>query len=366
MVPQNVGVVGLGLLGRGIAATLVANGIRTTAYDQLSAASEHAHDHIRIALGEIVEHGWTSKQRAESNLKLLTIVDDINEVSSCDFIIESIVEDLSDKLKLFDTLESLIPIETVIGSNTSALPITSLQRGRAYPGRFVGMHWGEPCHISRFQELIRGELTTDAALAAAMELSLACGKEPSLVQKDVPGFVSNRLMYAMLREALHLLETGVADAETIDRSFRNDMGFWATIAGPFRWMDLTGIPAYASVMKNLFPDLANTKELPRSMQHMLDNDAKGVSNLKGFYEYDEDSAREWTKRWTEFTWQIRDLADQHIPTGERSQSVAAETEKRIEPSDSAGTVRIERDESPRRVSFGDVGKAGTSPSRATT
>jgi 3-hydroxybutyryl-CoA dehydrogenase len=248
----------------------------------------------------------------------------MDALSGSQFVIESIVENFAHKAAVFDDLESILPAETVIGTNTSALPITLIQQGRTHPGRFVGMHWGEPCHISRFQELVRGEQTTDATFAIATELSIACGKEPSLVQKDVRGFIANRLMYAMFREALHLLESGVADVETIDRSFRNDMGFWATIAGPFRWMDLTGIEAYASVMKDLFPELANTKQLPDTMQRMLDSNANGVSNLKGFYEYDAESAQQWMSRWTEFTWQIRDLADHHVPVNGHSSSLTAD------------------------------------------
>lgn len=323
---ETIGVVGLGLLGRGIAATLVANGFRTIAYDQSAEAREFAKHHARDALFEIVKHGWIQPQQAEKRLSGLRIVDHIDALSVCDFVIESIDEEYGRKVALFDQLESVLLEETVIGTNTSALPITLLQQGRVHPGRFVGMHWGEPCHISRFQEIIRGEHTTDIAFAAAMELSASCGKEPALVQKDVRGFISNRLMYAMLRESLHLLESGVADVETIDRAFRNDIGFWATVAGPFRWMDLTGISAYAAVMKDLFPELANTTQLPETMQRMLDSNAEGVSNQKGFYEYDAESAQEWLRRWTEFTWKIRELADRYVPVDDPiSQPKTAET-----------------------------------------
>jgi 3-hydroxybutyryl-CoA dehydrogenase len=321
---ETIGVVGLGLLGRGIAATLVANGFRTIAYDHSSDARENARSHVSDALSEIVAHDWITRDQADENLSLLCVVDHMDALSNCDFVIESIDEDIARKAVVFDELEALLPPETVIGTNTSALPITLIQQGRTHPGRFVGMHWGEPCHISRFQELVRGEQTTDVTFAIAKELSIACGKEPSLVQKDVRGFIANRLMYAMLREALHLLETGVADVETIDRSFRNDMGFWATIAGPFRWMDLTGIPAYASVMKDLFPQLANTTQLPDTMQRMLDSNANGVSNQRGFYEYDDESAQQWVKRWTQFTWQIRELADHYVPVNGHSSTLTAE------------------------------------------
>jgi len=321
---ETIGVVGMGLLGRGIAATLVANGFRTIAYDHSSEARENALSHVGDAVGEVVAHGWITRRQADHNLSLIRVVDRLDALTPCDFVIESIVEDIDHKAALFDELEFLLPPGTVIGTNTSALPITLIQQGRIHPGRFVGMHWGEPCHISRFQELVRGEKTTDATLRIATELSIACGKEPSLVQKDVRGFIANRLMYAMLREALHLLESGVADVETIDRSFRNDMGFWATIAGPFRWMDLTGIQAYVSVMKDLFPDLANTTQLPETMQRMLDANANGVSNQKGFYEYDDESAQQWVKRWTDFTWEVRELADSHVPVNGHARALPEE------------------------------------------
>lgn len=309
-----IGIVGLGLLGRGIATSLVAHGFRTIAYNRSARGRDIARGHVRDALGELAEHGKLTSQQAEDNLHLLQIVDQLEPLSACDFVIESIVEDLDQKSALFDELEPLLDSQTVIGSNTSALPITLIQRSCRHPGRFVGMHWGEPCHISRFQEVIRGEQTTDAAFDTAVALSYACGKDPSLVQKDIRGFITNRLMYAMLREALYLLENGVADVETIDRSFRNDIGFWATIAGPFRWMDLTGISAYARVMKDLFPQLAKTRELPDTMKRMLDTGAEGVSNQMGFYEYDAESARKWEENWREFTWYVRELADRYIPT----------------------------------------------------
>lgn len=309
----SVGVVGLGLLGRGIAATLVGHGIPTVAYSRSPGTRQEAASHIQHCLEQMIAHGWLTQTQAKVNLAELQIVDDYKPMADCSVVIESVIEDAAVKAQVFDTLENLVQADAVIASNTSAIAISQLQQGRQQPGRFVGMHWGEPCHISRFLEIIRGKQTSDAAFARAMELAASCGKEPSLIRSDVPGFVTNRLMYAMMREALHLLESGVADVETIDRSFRNDIGFWATIAGPFRWMDLTGISAYARVMKDLFPELATTHELPKTMRQMVEQGAEGVSNRKGFYEYDEASAKQWMQRWTDFTWQIRALADEHLP-----------------------------------------------------
>ena len=132
-----------------------------------------------------------------------------------------------------------------------------------------------------------------------------------MLNEDIRGFLSNRMMYAMIREAFHLVEAGVADIETVDRSFRNDIGWWALLAGPFRWMDLTGILAYALVMEGLLPELSTAKRVPALMNSMVGSGAKGISNARGFYPYTKGSARQWEKKWVEFTYDIRKLADKY-------------------------------------------------------
>src|ERR1043165_9316466 len=113
------------------------------------------------------------------------------------------------------------------------------------------------------------------------------GKEPSLVKKDIRGFITNRLMYAMMREAFHLVEKGYATYADIDRACRNDMGYWITFAGPFRFMDLTGVPAYLAVMKDLFPELDCSTKPPAFVEELVASGGKGVSNAQGFYPYTE-------------------------------------------------------------------------------
>lgn len=170
------------------------------------------------------------------------------------------------------------------------------------------MHWGEPAQVMRYLEIIPGRDTSARTVRLTRQLGEICGKEPTLLKEDIRGFLSNRMMYAMIREACYLVESGIADVETVDRSFRNDIGWWATLAGPFRWMDLTGIPAYLLVMEGLLPKLANTKTVPKMMRDMVDSGAQGVSNARGFYPYSKASAKRWEKAWVDFTYDIRALA----------------------------------------------------------
>jgi 3-hydroxybutyryl-CoA dehydrogenase len=135
-----------------------------------------------------------------------------------------------------------------------------------------------------------------------------------VLKRDIRGFLSNRMMYAMLREACYLVESGIADVETVDQSFRNDIGWWALLAGPFRWMDLTGIPAYAAVMDGLLPELCNSTEGPRIMKQMLRRKASGIGNQKGFYPYTKATAAQWERDWVQFTYDMRQLAERYTPT----------------------------------------------------
>jgi 3-hydroxybutyryl-CoA dehydrogenase len=235
----------------------------------------------------------------------------LDALAPCGFVVETVKEDLKLKQELYARLEDILPAGAVIASNTSSIPITLLQQGRQRPERFVGMHWGEPVQVMRYLEIIPGRQTAPRAVRLARELGEACGKEPTVLKVDIRGFLSNRMMYAMMREAFHLVEQGIASLEDVDRSFRNDMGWWATIAGPFRWMDLTGIPAYAAVMDGLLPELSNSTEVPALMKKVAASGAQGISNQKGFYKYDRQRARNWEKAWVDFTYDVRKLVEKY-------------------------------------------------------
>jgi 3-hydroxyacyl-CoA dehydrogenase len=308
---EPVGLIGLGLMGRGIASCLLAHGLDVVAYNRTAKRAKASVPRIQETLQELVRRKLAPRARIGKWRDRFRLVGSIAELAPCSFVIESVKEDLALKRQLYEQLESAIAEDAVIASNTSSLPISVLQSGRKCPARFIGMHWGEPAQIMRYLEVIPGGETSSRTIELTMRLGELCGKEPTLLRKDIQGFISNRMMYAMIREACYLVESGVADIETVDRSFRNDIGYWATIAGPFRWMDLTGIPAYAAVMEGLLPKLWNTRKVPQMMADMVASGAQGIGNAKGFYPYTKASARRWEKAWVDFTYAIRKLADQY-------------------------------------------------------
>ncbi|MGI8959911.1 MAG: 3-hydroxyacyl-CoA dehydrogenase family protein [Bryobacteraceae bacterium] len=305
--PISAGVVGLGLMGTSITTCLIAAGHKVVAIDKDAARRRGLKRRVEGLLREMRAEKLLSKQPADL-LNNLSSSGDFGALQHCGLVIESIFEDLDAKRQVLRKVEEKVAQEALIGSNTSALPVSELQRGALHPKRILGIHWGEPAHILRFLEVICGEQTDERNAKEVMRLAMLWKKEPTLVRRDIRGFITNRIMYAMLREAFFLVANGFASVEDVDRSVRNDMGYWITMAGPFRYMDLTGIPAYAAVMRDLLPDLCCDKQVPKLMQEVVASGGRGISNARGFYKYAPGSAKRWQKRFLDFSYEIRALA----------------------------------------------------------
>jgi len=307
---RRIGVVGLGLMGSSIVTCILAAGHEVTALTRNIERSDEARKRITNFLVQLQEEKML-KEDPDKILKNLAITNDYSSFVNHEIVIESIIENVDEKREVFRQLEGVLSSTAVIGTNTSAIPVTILQSGLKHPERLLGIHWGEPAHILRFLEVICGEKTDIVYAERVVTLAEEWGKEPSLVRRDLRGFITNRLMYSMMREAIYLVENGYATIEDIDRACRNDMGYWITFAGLFRFMDLTGIPAYLTVMKDLFPELSNATKAPHFIDELVTSGAKGVSNARGFYSYTKESAEKWEKLFIKFTYEIRRLAEKY-------------------------------------------------------
>jgi len=305
--PAPVGVIGLGLMGASITTCLLAAGHPVIGIDKDAAKRRNARKHVLALLREMRREKLLSKDPARL-AKNFSIAGDFTAIRQSALVVECIFEDLAAKREVLRQVEEVIAPDALIGSNTSALPVTELQRGARHPERILGIHWAEPAHITRFMEIICGHQTDVRNAEKVIEMARRWNKEPTLVRRDIRGFITNRIMYAMIREAFYLVENGYATPADVDRSVRNDMGYWITIAGLFRYMDLTGIPAYAAVARDLLPELCCQTQVPKLMQDVVASGARGVSNAKGFYSYTPAQAKRWEKRFLEFSYDIRALA----------------------------------------------------------
>lgn len=308
--PIAAGVVGMGLMGTSIAACLLGAGHRLACVEADPAKLRTAPKRLR----ELLTDAWTRRLIFATPDRLMEraiISGDFAVLKDAGIVVESTIESIDIKRQVIRNIEAAVPAGALIGSNTSAIPVTLLQEGAQHPERILGLHWAEPANITRFMEIICGKETSLTNAQKAVRLARQWGKEPSLLRRDIRGFITNRIMYAMLREAFYLVEAGYATIADVDRSLRNDYGYWITFAGPFRFMDLTGIPAYAAVMKDLFPDLNCSTGVPRLMQKVVHSGAHGVSNAKGFYRYTPAQAKRWEQLFLEFSHEIRDLAGKY-------------------------------------------------------
>jgi 3-hydroxyacyl-CoA dehydrogenase len=307
LIGGNAGIVGMGLMGSSIAACFLAGG-HTVAAVEIDAVKRRKAPHQVFSLLEGLRKEHLLKTAPREILQRLTVSDNYSVLQHSDIVVECVTEDLNIKRDVINKIEQVVSPDTIIGSNTSAIPPTQLQQGALHPQRILGTHWAEPAHITRFMEIICGKDTLAVYAERAVALTRQLGKEPSLLRKDVRGFITNRVMYAMLREAFHLVESGVASIADVDRSLRNDLGYWITFAGPFRFMDLTGIPAYRAVMRDLLPDLDCSQQVPALMERLVESGAHGVANAKGFYNYTPAQAKRWEDRFLKFSYDVRALA----------------------------------------------------------
>jgi 3-hydroxybutyryl-CoA dehydrogenase len=288
-----VGIVGLGLMGCSITTCLLIAG------------------HPVIAVAPISYQNGLIPNQPESYLEKLILTENYEELRPARLVIECTIENREIKESVYQKVERVIASDALLASNTSAIPISVLQKLTQHPERFFGLHWAEPAHTTRFLEIICGDDSVVSKGEYLYELAHFWGKEPILVRKDIAGFITNRLMYAMYREAISLVENGYATVEDVDRSCRNNAGYFMTLVGVFRWMDLTGVPAYHTVMKDLLPTLNNSTEVPKLIDDIVKSGGRGVANAHGFYDYTPEEARLWEETFTEFSYKIREIALQY-------------------------------------------------------
>jgi 3-hydroxybutyryl-CoA dehydrogenase len=307
---SEIGVVGLGLMGCSIIANLLIAGNKIIALAPLKLDLEKGPDKISHYLEVASEHGFSPYSVAE-NLERLVITEDYKNLKNCQLVLECVTENLEIKKQIYLKIEQNIAPEAILTTNTSAIPITVLKDYVQFPNRFLGMHFAEPAFTTKFLEIVCSP-STDINIAEELyAVATSWGKEPTLVRKDIRGFITNRIMYAMFREAFNLVENGYATVEDVDRACRNDAGHWMTFCGLFRYMDLTGLQAYYTVMKDLFPTLSNQTQVPELIKNIAEKGGDGITNGVGFYNYTTQEAEEWEKAYEEFAFDISRLSSKY-------------------------------------------------------
>ena len=278
-----IGVVGAGNMGSGIAQVSAAAGYEVILRDVSSDALDRGVGAIRTSYEKLASKGRMSEQEVAAALARITTTTDLGAVSTADIVVEAVFERLDVKAEVFRELDRLCKQDAVLASNTSAIPITSIASVTSRPESVVGTHFFSPVPLMRLCELVRGFKTSDSALEQARAFAEGVGKTCIVVNRDVAGFVTTRLITALSVEAIRLLESGVASAEDIDVACR--LGFGHAM-GPLETADLTGVDIMLNATTNVYLDTQDEKWAPPELlRRMVAAGDLGRKSGRGFYEY---------------------------------------------------------------------------------
>lgn len=276
-----IGVVGAGQMGSGIAEVAITSGFHVLMRDLSTEALDKGRLRIIHDLDRRVHKGRMSQEERETILQRLLLTVELDDLKECDFIIEAAVENLSLKWEIFKRLDEMVKQETILASNTSSLSITRIASITKRADRVIGMHFFNPAPVMRLVEIIRGLVTSEETFRVTQELSLKLGKTP-LEANDFPGFISSRLIFSYMNEAIFTLYEGLGKAEEIDTILK--MGANHPM-GPLELADLVGLDTVLSVM-NILQEAFGEKYRPCPLlRKYVDAGYLGVKSGRGFYTY---------------------------------------------------------------------------------
>lgn len=288
MQSSDYAVLGAGLMGVGIATHFIRHGHEVLLYDPDPQRLAEAPAVASGILAELSDVGQFDNDEREAALARLRVTGDLNAVARARLLIEAIPERLELKHALYEQLEGLIADDAVIASNTSGLPPDELAARMTHPQRLLIAHFWHPPHLIPLVEIVPGSATEPRHLAAVQALLGEMDLEAVLLERAAPGFVGNRLQFAVLREALHIVHSGIASAEVVDQVMRASLGRRYAMVGPLEAADMTGLATVADIARHLFPELATGDEMMALVEQRLQRGDSGQRSGRGFYLWDEE------------------------------------------------------------------------------
>lgn len=278
-----VAVIGAGLMGSGIAQVAAQAGWDVTLRDLDDAAVGRGLDAVRSSLLRFAKKGTLSEDDVEAALHRISPTTDLDAASGADIVVEAVFEQIDVKHEVFKALDRICPDGTVLATNTSAIPVTQIAAVTRRPEWVVGTHFFSPVPMMKLCELVRGFKTSDEALARARDFAEEIGKTCIVVNRDVAGFVTTRLIAALVMEAVSLVESGVVTADDLDTACK--LGFGHAM-GPLATTDLTGLDVLLHASRNIYADTADGKFFPPELlQRMVTAGDLGRKSGRGFYTY---------------------------------------------------------------------------------
>ncbi|ELY38956.1 3-hydroxyacyl-CoA dehydrogenase family protein [Natronorubrum tibetense] len=281
-------IIGAGTMGRNIAVASAVGGQPVTLFDIDDEALSDAESEVRSTVRTLTDRGVADVTDVSEVRERVTYVSNLETaVADAPLIIEAVTEDRETKAAVYERIERHASPSATLATNTSSLSITELAASLTHPERFCGMHWFHPAHIVPVVEVVYGEHTTDEPVAVATAFLEAIGKDPVVVEEDIPGFIANRIQSAMAREAWALLGAGVASAEDIDRAVKGTFGFRLPTLGVLEKGDHSGLDVHHTVLSELLEEIDRQTTPPSVLSDLVAEGRLGVKTDRGVYDWSE-------------------------------------------------------------------------------
>lgn len=293
---RKIGVAGGGTMGSGIAQIFAQNGYDVVVTDIAEKYLENTRRIILLNQKTLIGEGLLTEKEAEESLKHISYSTDKSVFLDADMIVEAIIEKMDIKQDYWKEVEAIAGKDCIFATNTSGLSINKICAKIEHKGRFIGMHWWNPPHIIPLIELVKADETTDETVQLLKQLVDKIGKESVVVLKDANGFIGNRIQFAVYREALKIVEEGIATVEDVDKAMKYGPGFRYPVLGPFETADLGGLDTFYYISSYLFNELSDEKKPTKLQQQLMDNGMLGVKSGRGWYDYSNGKGEEAMSR----------------------------------------------------------------------
>ena len=298
---ERVAIIGGGMMGVGVAQVFAAAGHDVALQDLYPEALARAPGVIRGNLDFLAEHGLFAADGVAAAVgRVRTTTDLADAVDGVDFVVECVFEDLALKQDVFEKLDRLCPARTVLCTNTSVMSITQIGARARHKERVVGTHFWNPPYLIPLVEVVRTEQVDAAVIDRTMDLLRSAGKHPIDCKKDVPGFVANRLQHALWREAISIVEHGIADAATVDESIRFGPGLRLPILAPMENADMVGLDLTLAIHDYILPHLEASGEPSPLLKGKVAAGDLGFKTGRGFQDWSEEGADASRRRLVEY------------------------------------------------------------------
>ncbi len=281
---KRAAVMGTGTMGPGMGAVLARAGMQVALFDTSAEALERAKAGYELASGVLDKLGTPTIPGGSVSF----VSDAAAALAGVEIVFEAVPEKLELKKQVYAEYERLVGPDTILASNTSGLTITKIAADLKHPERVVGMHWSNPPHLIPMIEIIPGEKTSAATLKKAGAVVGDVGYHASYLKKEVPGFVENRVLYAIMRECLALVDEGVIDREGLDLNVKWGIGYKLAVIPPMQLLDMAGLDIYTSVATYLNPVLSNASEVSTTIQALTGRGRLGIKTKGGIFDYTDE------------------------------------------------------------------------------